>query len=242
MIASLPMYWRAENAASWTRYWQAVRLHLPDLPDLTPPEGLPTDWDAHWRAYDLRLSQTCGLPYRARLHPHVTYIGSFDFALPDTPAGYYHSVVLTRLDENRPHAALRLAYNAADSQSGWAATKKGQSFASYLCTGAHRASAIAVADGGADIAYVDAVTWRLLTLIDPDLTAQLTVAERTAPTPGLPLIAAAGTDPGPLRTAMTAALHALTDDDRRDLGSPKGLVVLDPKTYLDMPIPASPPA
>lgn len=241
MIASLPMYWRDETAPSWLRFWETVRRHLPDLPGLTPPEALPADWDAHWRDPRLVLSQTCGLPFRARLHPHVTYVGTLDFSLPDTPPGFYRSVILTRPNETRAPEALHLAYNAADSQSGWAATD-GQAFAGHLCTGAHRASVDAVARGAADIAYVDAVTWRILRQTEPGLDSAVTVRGMTPATPGLPLIAARDTDPAPLRAALSAALADLTDDARRQMGGPVALQVLDPGAYLSLPIPAPPPA
>ncbi|SMX43287.1 phosphate/phosphite/phosphonate ABC transporter substrate-binding protein [Maliponia aquimaris] len=241
MIASLPMYWRHETAPAWRRLWAEVRRHLPGLPDLIPPEDLPADWDAHWLAPDLVLSQTCGLPFRARLHPHVTYVGTLDFALPDTPPGLYRSVIVTRPDEPRPTAALQLAYNAPDSQSGWAATG-GQTFAGYHCTGAHSASVEAVACGAADIAFVDAVTWRILRHTEPGLAARVSVRGTTAATPGLPLISARTRDPEPLRAALSAALSALPDGDRRDMGGPQGLCVLGPAAYLAQPIPAPPPA
>jgi ABC-type phosphate/phosphonate transport system substrate-binding protein len=241
MIASLPMYWRAENAAAWNGLWTAVREKVPDLPPLTPPRDLPADWDNHWRAPDLCLSQTCGLPYRARLHDYVTLVGAFDFALPGTPAGHYRSVIVTRPDETRDRAALRLAYNAPDSQSGWAATAD-QRFAGHLQTGAHRLSAMAVAQGEADIAYLDAVTWRLLERFDRELVAALRVVDVTEPTPGLPLIAAKGQDPKTMQDALAAALDGLTADQRDAMGGPVGLRVLEPQAYRSLPIPAPPPA
>ncbi len=240
MIASLPMYWRQENAMAWWRLWTLVRETSPGLPPLTPPEDLPQDWMDHWRTPDLALSQTCGLPFRAALHGSVDYVGTLDFDLPDTPPGHYQSFVLTHTGEDRPERDLRLAYNSADSQSGWAATD-GAPFAVCIPTGAHRASAEAVAQGAADVAFVDAVTWRLVEAYDPDLAQRLTVRRRTRPTPGLPLIAARGSDLSPLREGISHALDRLTAEDRRALGGPRGLVVLEVDAYLALPIPAPPP-
>lgn len=241
MIASLPMYWRSENADCWRRFWEDVRSHLPGLPALTPPEDLPADWDAHWLSPDLVLSQTCGLPFRARLHDRVSYVGTLDFGLPGVPPGHYRSVILTRPGEDRATSALRLAYNAPDSQSGWAATG-GQRFAGHLRTGAHAASARAVAQGEADIAYVDIVTWRILCATDPALTARLRIVGETPATPGLPLIAARGGDPASLRDALSTALQAVPEEARRLMGGPVGLRVLDPALYLRLPLPAPPGA
>ena len=242
MIASLPMYWRAETAAAWQRFWATVQAQAAragvDLPDLTPPDDLPADWADHWRRPDLMLSQTCGLPFRTTLKDQVSYVATFDFGLRCAP-GYYHSCAILRAD--RPHGfrATSLAYNAADSQSGWAAVHDHTAFDRLLVTGAHEASARAVAEGRADIAYLDAVTWRLLERFT-DLGTHLRVADRTPPTPGLPLITAKGRDPDPLRRALDAAVRTLSPDEAADLGGLKGLAVLDPADYYAVPLPPAP--
>ncbi|WP_306043418.1 MULTISPECIES: phosphate/phosphite/phosphonate ABC transporter substrate-binding protein [unclassified Mameliella] len=241
MIASLPMYWWPENATAWSRFWDDMRARLPQLPPITPPEDLPADWYAHWGAPDLVLSHVCGLPFATTFAERVTYVASIDFALPDTPPGWYHSVVVTRPDEARARADLRLAYNSADSQSGWGSTR-GHNFAGYLETGAHRASATAVAEGRADVAYIDAVSWRILEQVAPDVAASLKVIDRSAPTPGLALIAAPGTDPAPLREAFAAALDALTVEDRRIMGGPVGLAQVGAESYRSLPLAAPMPA
>lgn len=235
------MYWWPENAGAWSRFWQDLRQLMPDLPPVTPPEDLPSDWYAHWAAPELRLSHVCGLPFASHFLDRVTYVASIDFDLPDTPPGWYHSVVVTRRGETRPREDLRLAYNSADSQSGWGSTR-GHPFAGYLATGAHRESAAAVADGRADVAYIDAVSWRILSRVRPDLAEPLEVIDRTAPTAGLALIAARGADPEPLRAALASALARLSDSDRHVMGGPVGLALLPPEAYRALPIPAPVPA
>ena len=204
MIASLPMYWRAENAAAWRRFWAAVQAAAEiELPDLTEPDDLPDDLDAHWLSADLVLSQTCGLPLRTRLKGRVQYVGTFDFGL-ECPAGYYYSIALVRPGGARAGGPIRLAYSVADSQSGWAASREHpwrDRVIGLLATGSHEASAHAVAEGRADMAFVDAVTWRLLERFT-DLKTRVEVVDRTAPTPGLPLITALGSDPEPLRQLL----------------------------------------
>ncbi|WP_323771059.1 phosphate/phosphite/phosphonate ABC transporter substrate-binding protein [Antarctobacter sp.] len=240
MIASLPMYWQRETAPHWALFWDAVQQRLPDLPPLTTPDALPEDWYAHWMAPDLMLSHTCGLPFRDRLRERVTYVASFDYALPDTPPGFYHSVVLARRDDTRDQGDMRLAFNQPDSQSGWGSTR-GRPFASYLETGSHRASVTAVIEGRADLAYVDAVTWRILRLLDPSSADALQVIDRSTPTAGLALITALGNDPLPLRTALAEALETLPDESRAAMGGPVGLAQVRNEDYLAVPIPASPP-
>ncbi|MFN3646541.1 MAG: hypothetical protein ACK4S2_08505, partial [Gemmobacter sp.] len=70
MQASLPMYDRPEVQAANDRLWAGIRDRL-RAAGLAAPETLVRGrwplWD-HWTAPDLVLSQTCGLPYRSRLH------------------------------------------------------------------------------------------------------------------------------------------------------------------------------
>ena len=72
------------------------------------PEGLQRDPDdlwSQWTSPDLVFSQTCGFPYRARLHGSVTLIGTPDFGVEDCPPGYYRSVLVARADDPRDTVA-----------------------------------------------------------------------------------------------------------------------------------------
>ncbi|NJM83242.1 MAG: PhnD/SsuA/transferrin family substrate-binding protein, partial [Tabrizicola sp.] len=107
-----------------------------------------------------------------------------------------------------------------------------------LATGGHRLSARAVAEGRADLAGIDAVTWSLMQRSDPVVDRLKTVGA-TAPVPGLPLIAGQGADADRLRRVLRAAIAALSTADR-DALSIKGLVTLPLAAYLALPIPPSP--
>jgi hypothetical protein len=172
MIASLPMYDRPETAGANDRLWAGVARALAAR-GIAAPAALDRTtgmWEA-WLSPDLLLSQTCGLPYRTRLHGQVALVATPVYDLPGTPPGHYHSVLVARRDDARRRFAdfdgATLAYNDADSQSGWAAPmgRGGRSrdrLRRTLATGAHRASARAVAEGTADIAAIDALTWRMI--------------------------------------------------------------------------------
>lgn len=246
-IAALPMYDLPGTQAVNDRLWTAVRAALGHGPAHLTRGADP--WDV-WRAPDLLVAQTCGLPYRACLHAQVGLVATPVCALPDCPPGYYNSALVVRADDPRDRlaafAGARLAYNEGLSQSGWAAPmahteRAGLRFGSVLRTGAHAASARAVAQGRADIAALDALTWRLLGRLDPQQTARLRVLERTAPTPALPYITAGTRDPGPLHDALAQGLAALDDSDREALGI-EGVTILPPDAYLALPLPAPPPA
>jgi len=225
-------------------FWTLIRRNLG-----FGPERLCRDGEVwrHWCAPDLILSQTCGLPFRARLSDRVALVGTPDYGLPGCAPGHYFSVILVRGDLGSVDPAdspgMRLACNDALSQSGWAAAHAhaadhGAAFETVLSTGSHHASATAVAEGRADIAFVDAVTWRHIGA-DP-LFRDLAVIGRTAPTPGLPLITARSEDAGPVAGAVEAALEAAGPELRAQIGI-QGLIQIPAASYLSQPVPPPPP-
>lgn len=245
MIASLPMYDWPEVQADQDRYWQGVRDALGTGP-ATLTRGF-TDYLAHWQRPDLMLSQTCGMPYRTRLHSHVTLVGTPDYGLPDNRAGYYHSVLVVNVQDDRDQLSDYtddiFAYNEAGSQSGWAApcahiAAQGLHLTRPVPTGGHRASIKAVADGRAAMAAIDAVTWELAQRFEP-AARKLHVLARTAPTPGLPYICAHAQDPVPLRHAIGQAIASLAPDSRTALML-QGLCAIPAAEYLAVPTPPVP--
>jgi ABC-type phosphate/phosphonate transport system substrate-binding protein len=243
-LASLPMYDRPETAAANDRFWQAIRNRLGEGPDTLTRTG--ELWD-HWLSPDLLLSQTCGYPYRAKLHGKVTLVGTPDYGLPGCPPGHYRSVFVARTDDPRAtpanFAEAPFAYNEPLSQSGWAAPQNhaaahGFTFTNTIQTGGHVLSARAVAEGKADIAALDALTWALIQRHDPFATTLREIA-RTEPTPVLPYITALSRDPEPLFDAISAAIADLSPDDRDTL-SLRGLVRIPPDAYLAIPNPPPP--
>ena len=241
MIAALPMYDRAEMRAATDALWAAIRDAL-RAQDIDAPEGLARTDDlwAIWRDPTLILAQTCGLPFRAGLHRDVGLVATPDYGLPGCPPGFYNSVLIAR-DACLPHRP-RIAINDPLSQSGWAAlhewaAMQRMDLGAVTVTGAHAASARAVAEGQADLAAIDAQTWRLLVRhagTDPGLEIA-----RTPPTPGLPLITARAHDPAPIRAALTAALAGLPAETLSALDL-RGFVQIDAAAYLAMSVPPNP--
>ncbi|MGX9354580.1 hypothetical protein ACS3SW_05305 [Roseobacteraceae bacterium S113] len=113
-------------------------------------------------------------------------------------------------------------------------------FDEIIVTGAHAASLKAVADGRADACYLDAVTHRLCAAYDPWAGAVAKAGE-TRPTPGLPLITAKNQNPAPLRAALQALFAAKPSwRGSTELGGLRDFVVLDERSYLDLPVPDAP--
>jgi len=249
VIASLGMYDFGPAQGANDRLWAGIRDRLraagTPAPDaLTRGEG--ADWQA-WESPDLVLSQTCGFPYRARLSDRVTLIGTPDFGVEGCLPGYYRSVFVARRDDPRTTVAefdgTAIAYNEPLSQSGWAAPQThaatyGLRFPPGLQTGWHRLSAQAVADGRADLAAIDAVTWALLTRGER-FTDALRVVGQTDPTPGLPYIAAKGADAATAFAAIEGAIAGLSAHDRGILHL-RGVVAIPAAAYLAVPTPPSP--
>ncbi|AYE85017.1 phosphate/phosphite/phosphonate ABC transporter substrate-binding protein [Sulfitobacter sp. D7] len=245
MIASLMMYLRPETAAATARYWALIRDGL-RARGVVAPEELDNAREefAVGKARDLTLSQTCGMPYRLWLHDHVTLIGTPDFAVEGCPQGYYNSVFVVRANDPREtisdFRAARFTYNQTFSQSGYAAayahcSAEGFWFADRSQSHGHRNSAKTVAEGRADIAALDGVSWRLIQRYDA-FAGGLRVLETTTPTPGLPYIAAADTDREATFAAVLDAIAGLTPEDAATLGL-RGLVEIPKSAYLAVPSP-----
>ena len=249
MIASLGMYDRPETAAVHDRFWGLIRDALRDA-GLGAPDGLTRGEGAYWPAWtspDLVLSQTCGLPYRAKLASSVALIGTPDFGIEGCPPGYYHSVFVGRKSDPRQtvgdYASAPFAYNDALSQSGWAAPlawfeAHGLPLAPMVQSGGHAASARAVAEGTADFAAIDAVTWQLLCRYT-DVQDGLRPIGTTFATPGLPYIAAIGADGDATFEAISHAISTLSPQDR-DILMLRQVLRIPAQDYLAVPIPQAP--
>ncbi len=245
MIANLMMYQRPQLEDAHNRYWQLIRKNLTDA-DVDSPENLSQDAEEFyvWNHPDLVLSQTCGMPYRTWLHDKVELVGTPDFGIDGCPPGYYRSALVVRADDPREDVSefrdAIFAYNQTFSQSGYAAPywhlqPKGFWFEKRHQTEQHLLSAKAVAQGGADIASLDAVSWRLMDQYE-SFADGLRVLEWTIPTPGLPLITARGQNAQIIFEAVEKAIIQLQDKDRKDLGL-KGIVKIPKELYLAIPNP-----
>ncbi|MFN6925156.1 MAG: phosphate/phosphite/phosphonate ABC transporter substrate-binding protein [Tabrizicola sp.] len=251
MTASLGMYDFGPAMAANDRFWALVRDGL-RARGIAAPDALTRGEGAYWPAWeapDLVLSQTCGYPFRARLHGRVTYVGTPDYRVEGCPPGYYRSVFVVRTDDPRQTLqefdGAAFAYNEALSQSGWAApqthaAKLGIRLSPALRTGSHRLSAQAVAEDRAEIAALDAVTHALLQDVEPFMSRLRRIA-LTDPTPGLPYIAATGADAAATFDAIAGAIAALAPGDRAALRL-SGIVRIPEAAYLAVPNPPAPEA
>jgi len=222
------------------RFWTAIADSLPNAPaSLDRQTGA---WSA-WMDPNLVFSQTCGLPFRARLSDKVTYIGTPDYGIEGCAPGWYTSVIVGRCGEDPDLATGRFAYNDPMSQSGWnapaaLATEKGVTLNATLQSGSHLDSMIAVSEGAADLAALDVVSFRAFKATG-HVPANIEVFETTRPTPGLPYIAGKSVNPDPIRHAVEHAIARLAPADAALLQI-KSLQILDLADYMALPIPPTP--
>ena len=249
-LAALPMYDRPENAAAHDALWALIRDGL-RARGVAAPDALDRSlgvWEG-WESPDLVLGQVCNLPWRTRLRGRLRLVGASDHGLPGVPPGHYFSVFVARPDDDPDPAAYvgrRFAFGEALGHSGWGApqawaAERGLRFPATLETGGHRESVRAVAEGRADLAAIDAVTWRMIERWEPEAARALRVIGRTGASPGLSF-ATAARDPAPHREAVSEAIGALDAASRDALGL-VGVVALPERAYTDLPpAPAAVPA
>jgi len=180
-------------------------------PATLPPDEL--DLPTLWRHPALLIAQTCWGPMEAGLAAHVQVIGQPDYSAYEGGEGpLYSSAILMRRGEmlgtgvsapadGSPLLQIsllrgeRFAYSEPSSMSGLLALERdlqaiGESlsiFPERIETGSHRASALAVAEGRADVCAVDCRSWTMMRRFHP-VSGELTVVGWTARRPGLPFI------------------------------------------------------
>ena len=225
--AALSMYDLPELQPANDALWAAIVARLRDRNVFDAPDRLTRDVppEVLWTDPDLVLAQACGFPLATRLDGRVRVVATPRYRAQGCQGTDHRSTVVVRADS--PAASLddlrasRCAINDLASNSGMnllraeiAPLARGRAFfKSVVITGSHVASAEAVAEGEADLAALDCITWAHLQRWRPGLTARLRVLTWTVRTPGLPLITSLGTSPGQL-----AALRAALDEVAADPG------------------------
>lgn len=227
MISSLPMYARPTNRAAHDTFWALIRdgLRARDIaaPEMLDHQIAPLD---SWGHPDLVLGQICNLPLRARFMNDVTLIGAAHYGLEGCPPGYYYSVFVVHKDNpaTDPLSLTNAGFicNETSSHSGYGspqmwAVDRNTLFTQISLSGSHANSIAAVANGNADIAAIDAQTWRIETAGNP-VAANLKVIGTTEPTPGMSFITRKGQNPAPYFDAIDSAIKALPPDAAATLG------------------------
>jgi len=173
-------------------------------------------------APELWFGHTCGYPLMTRLRRQVAPFCVPLFDVPGTDDRLYSSRIIVAADstiesiiDSRGRVA---AINNPDSNSGMNVLRNavaqvhggGDFFARVLTTGGHLHSLQAVAEGAADIAAIDCVSYQLIEDWRPELCARVRIIADSVQTCGLPLVMPharlAQTDTGALIASLNEAL------------------------------------
>jgi len=240
--ASIAMYGFAPLQPHLQHLWDLVVRAIPSL-----PATLEWDVDLHaqWRDPSLALSQTCGWPVVTELADLVAsgavrVLGTFVPTIAGAEDHTYRSVLVARSPNPGPLAGLHAAVNSMASLSGWVslvhavhgpdATWQGV----VTVTGSHSASMVAVRDGLADVASIDAVTYALYGRWFPEVVEGLHVVGHGPRVPCLPMIAgpaAASVPTDALRSALQAAVVDGSSSEARDALLIRDFAPLDASDY-----------
>ena len=246
MIACLPMYSRPELDDEFRNFWQLIRENLRSS-GLKAPDELNSKIDSMtaWTDPELVLSQTCGMPYRMLMHGKVNLIGAPDNGLENCPGGFYRSAIVAHRRDHRKKfsefSKSRFVYNEEHSQSGFAAplnhaAELGFTLKIRIKSGSHALSAQMIANGHAEVAALDVVSWQLIKRYD-SFASQLKVVGWTAPsTPSPPFITSVNNNPEIIFSAIANAIQDLSPTDRDRLAL-QGIVKILPAQYLAVPNP-----
>ena len=228
-VASMPMYDWPEVTHIWDGFWEQLRKALQRHGIEVPSVLSRGDPWAVWQSPNLLISQTCGWPLVRYLTDNAVVLGAFDFGLNGCGPGEYNSVIVARSGVWQDlHANGLPACNDTGSQSGYRVLAGHPHLADAQITGSHRASVKAVANGKADFAAIDAMSWRLAEAFEPAAN-RLEVVHKTSATPGLPLITSKGADISTLRAAIDEVFHK-AGEWQEAIGL-KGLVPFDLADY-----------
>ncbi|KAI1361891.1 ABC-type phosphate/phosphonate transport system, periplasmic component [Xylaria arbuscula] len=198
-------------------------------PATLPPDEL--DLHTLWRHPALLFAQTCWGPMEKGLAQYVQRLGQQDYSGVEggMTSLYSSAVIARRVDDlhvpappdGKPNLPIeflrgkRFAYNSTDSMSGYLCLGKDlplwgedmNMFSGCIETGGHRNSIIAVAEGRADVASVDCLTWHLARRFEL-LSEAVAVVGWTSLREGLPFIASISI-PQDVTKLVTRELKAL---------------------------------
>lgn len=149
---------------------------------------------------ELFIGHTCGYPLMNHLQDVVTPFGVPIFNVPGVAGNLYSSRIVVAVDADINSLAdcrnRIVAINASHSNSGMNVLRHAIAglnpatpfFASVINSGAHLNSLTAVAEGRADVAAIDCVSFQLIEDRWPELTARVRSIGDSVKTCGLPLV------------------------------------------------------
>ncbi|RFB83899.1 phosphate ABC transporter substrate-binding protein [Rhizobium leguminosarum bv. trifolii] len=223
-LVSIAMYVTSKPLVDATaEFWSFLRRYLSQsgLTDLPETLDRTVAHDEAWLRPDLLLSQTCGYPFARRLRGKVRLVATPVYDYPGCDGPLMRSFIIVRKDSPlRSLEDLRgttAAINSPDSNSGSNLFRaaiaplapEGRFFGRIIETGSHGGSIAAVAEGRADSAAIDCVTYENVRRFDPQHIKGIRIIAETPKGPGLPFITSGDASDDRvllLRNALSAAI------------------------------------
>jgi ABC-type phosphate/phosphonate transport system substrate-binding protein len=236
LIAALPMYDGPGTAHANDAIWAAIAVGLRER-DVATPERLTRagDLPTLWGSPHLVFGQTCGYPYIKDLRDTVALIATPEYDFPGCEGVAHRSFLVRRAGD--PRRSLEVfrggvaALNAWDSNSGMnlfraaiAPLAGGRTFFSaVVAMGSHQRSVEAVAEGRADLAAIDCVSFALMKRFRPNLVARVAIVAESPLSPGLPFIMSARLPEATIASVGEALFEALAHPDLAEARAALGL-------------------
>jgi ABC-type phosphate/phosphonate transport system substrate-binding protein len=223
--ASLPMYnlpeMQAQNAAFWLAIrTEAERLGAMDLPPALDFARKPVPERIE---PDTVFTQVCGWPLQTIYAGQAKVLGVPAYDVAHCAGPTHAGVFVVRRDAHfRSVAELRgcdFVFNSLHSNSGMNLPRRviaelagsGPFFGSIAETHSQPINLERVARGEADATCVDCVTYAFFARHRPALAEQLRILAATPPTPAIPFVTAAATDPV-MKAALAQALRRVATE------------------------------
>jgi len=231
VIAALPMYDFPELQADNDALWSALAESLTAAGVAYIPAGLTRDrrhFDL-WRDPNLLLAQACEYPIATDCAGAVQLVATPLYTAAGCVGAFYRSAMIVRRHEPAATLAdmrgMRCVINEWSSNSGMNLLRAAvaplaagaEFFDSVDLSGSHRRSIEMVADGEADLAAIDCVSWAHFQRIAPERTGTLRVLGWTEASPSLPFVTAAGTDAATVRALRSALGDVIGDPGLADV-------------------------
>lgn len=175
-LASLPWYDLPEIRDATDTLWTCLAHSLRKRGFDQVPEKLNRElpFDQQWTSERLLFSQACGYDVLLAYRSSLRLVGTPVYTVEGCRRALYSSVIVVRRDSNIEHTGQlrrsRCVINSPTSHSGMnmlraifaSVHQEGRFFSAILHSGSHEASLSMVADGLADVASIDRVTYALI--------------------------------------------------------------------------------
>lgn len=166
----------------------------------TPDSSVHAELMNMWRSKDMVLSQSCGLPFMEELHQFVNVFGTPTWTDVSDERGRYQTVIVVReslgVSSIAEVSGLRPVVSNTQSLSGWCSlgvvlsevTTEPSFVQPFTQSGGHAMSLQMLHDDKADIASIDAATFRLLSRHRPALVKNVRVIGYGPLVPATPFV------------------------------------------------------